>query len=81
MEYIYDVPETVPAGCIVVHNHVIPRARPGDGGFRVWLDEVGTPDRVVCDCGWAPHLPEHYRRASVPDRTNATTNATGVGTA
>ena len=67
------LPRKVPAGRIVVHNHVRPEGFPnvplGWCGFRAWTDAPtgqiasdGTPYRVlVCRCGWAPHLREHYR--------------------
>jgi hypothetical protein len=32
----------------------------GQGGFRIWADKL-HPDYVACNCGWAPHLGEHYR--------------------
>jgi hypothetical protein len=59
MEYVFDMPEAVPAGKVLVHNHVRPTVRLGFAGFRAWLDD---PDDgyEVCTCGWAPHL-VHYR--------------------
>jgi hypothetical protein len=61
MKYLDAVPPRVPEGSIVGHNRVRQAKRLGERGFRAWTDPVGTPGRVVCNCGWAPHLPEHYR--------------------
>lgn len=65
MRYLSNVPTTVPAGRIVVHNHVRPPGYPeirlGFQGFRAWTEPAETPKRVRCECGWAPHLDEHYR--------------------
>lgn len=54
------VPETVPDGWRLVHNHVRPRQRQGASGFRFWLQVDGDvyPPLVACDCDWGP---EHYR--------------------
>jgi hypothetical protein len=71
--YIYRVPRVIPAERIVVNNHVRPIGFPDVPlrwqGFRAWTDVptgqiavAGAPYRVIgCRCGWAPHLPEHYR--------------------
>lgn len=71
--YIPYTPRTVPVARIVVHNHIRPEGFPdviaGLSGFRVWSDVPtgqiatdGSPYRVIiCRCGWAPHLAEHYR--------------------
>jgi hypothetical protein len=63
MEYLDSTPESVPPGKIVTQNHVVfrPGTEPGDRGFRAWTEPEGTPLHVVCDCAWAPELPEHYR--------------------
>lgn len=70
---MFTLPRVIPAGRIVVHNHVRPVGFPdvplGWMGFRAWTDvptgqiaRHGEPYRViVCRCDWAPHLPEHYR--------------------
>jgi len=59
------VPRRVPDGRMLVHNHVRPEGFPnialGFNGFRAWTEPTDTPNRIVCECGWAPHLPEHYR--------------------
>ncbi len=60
MEYLTHVPTTVPAGKVLVHNHVTPRKTLGMGGFRAWLDDPAARYEP-CPCGWAPHLAEHYR--------------------
>jgi hypothetical protein len=59
-DYLTKIPAEVPAGRVVVHNNVRPTRRLGSRGFRAWLDE---PHKrlVVCECGWAPELPVHYR--------------------
>jgi hypothetical protein len=66
--YIPYIPRTMPAtGSIVVHNHVRSTAEdgtslvPGMNGFRAWTERADTPNRVVCNCKWAPDLKEHYR--------------------
>jgi hypothetical protein len=61
--YLAKVPREVPEGLIVVHNNVHPAAVLGERGFHAWTEPVGTPNRAVCDCAWASHLPEHYRVA------------------
>jgi len=60
-EYLSQLPESIPAGRYLVHNHVYPVSRrPGTRGFRVWL---ATSDERLepCDCGWAPELGRHFR--------------------
>jgi hypothetical protein len=59
--YLFKLPEKVPEGRIIVHNQVVHAARLGERGFRAWLDPAGAPRRAACDCGWAPHLSQHYR--------------------
>jgi hypothetical protein len=70
VDYVDRIPKTVPPGSILVHNHVRANAsgrkswkgmtKPGTRGFRAWLDQQRA-HYVPCDCGWAPHLAEHYR--------------------
>ena len=64
-EYLYEIPTEVPVGRIVVHNRVKPQPELGMNGFRAWLQTIDSsvPDyrHIVCGCGWAPELPEHYR--------------------
>lgn len=75
VEYLFEIPAGVPAGRIVVHNHVRPDLDPnrradgvesmadvtlGMNGFRAWLAAPGHR-YVRCSCPWAPELPEHYR--------------------
>lgn len=50
----------IPAGHVVVHNHVIPAQHLGDRGFRAWT-QTPTDRTVPCDCGWAPEVETHYR--------------------
>ena len=54
MEYVSQIPQTIPAGRILVHNRVHPVAcRGGVRDSRFWL--AGPSARyVVCHCGWAP---------------------------
>lgn len=63
IEYLAEIPDSVPADFILVHNHVSPRAKLGENGFRAWLHGPSPNLRrhEICDCGWAPQLPEHYR--------------------
>ena len=60
LDYLYRVPESVPSGKFVVHNHVRPTRRLGSRGFRAWLAEP-SPRYEVCPCEWAPELGAHYR--------------------
>jgi hypothetical protein len=61
VEYISRIPASVPAGKVLVHNHVrwSQRARPSRRGFRAWLDRP-RPYHVQCQCDWARHLHKHY---------------------
>ena len=61
LDYLRVVPKQVPEGRVVVHNFVRPTQRLGSRGFHAWTEPVGTPNRIVWTCDWAPHLPEHYR--------------------
>jgi hypothetical protein len=59
--YLSRVPEpgAVPAGMVLVHNHVRQVRRLGSRGFRAWLQ--ASNDRLeVCPCDWAPELGPHY---------------------
>lgn len=59
--YLTALPDRVPVGRVLVHNHVRPTRRLGSRGFRAWLSPP-DPDRLsVCDCGWAAELGTHYR--------------------
>ena len=68
LDYVKRIPASqreIPAGHVLVHNHVRPphrSTRSGIRGFRYWL-QVLTDDLASCDCGWAPEVPEHYRVA------------------
>ena len=58
-EYLTTIPTEIPAGRVLVHNHVRPTRRLGSRGFRAWLAEPS--ERLeVCGCGWAAELGEHY---------------------
>lgn len=68
MKYLRSIPRIVPAGRIVVHNQVHPAPFPdhpftglGVDGFQAWTEREGTPRCIVCHCGWASWLTEHYR--------------------
>jgi len=60
-------PKQIPAGAILVHNPVSAtrsQQRNGDWGFRFfYMTTQAAKDKYVvrCACGWAPHLPVHYR--------------------
>jgi len=65
IKYLSNVPVAVPAGEVLVHNHVTPNAgivgqRLGARGFRAWL-AVRSTGCVKCDCGFAKHIKVHYR--------------------
>ena len=60
MQFLHELPPNVPAGKILVHNSVKPATKLGEGSFRAWLDNPG-PQHVVCSCGWANGLGNHYR--------------------
>jgi hypothetical protein len=65
--YFSRVPKVVPAGRIVVHNHIRHTADtpPGANGFRAWTTPEPNLTRdyavVPCGCDWATHLGTHYR--------------------
>jgi hypothetical protein len=59
-EYIAEIPDPMPEGKILVHNHVLPSPAIGSRGFRVWL-ETKTDRHIECPCWYAPQLEKHYR--------------------
>lgn len=59
-QYLSRIPSEVPAGRVLVHNHVTPTQRLGSRGFRAWLQKPDAKRLEVCRCGWAPGL-KHYR--------------------
>jgi hypothetical protein len=61
--YVPYTPRKIPAGEMLAHNHILhtPWMTVGHNGFRCWFVRAGHPDYEPCPCGWAPHLPEHYR--------------------
>jgi hypothetical protein len=64
------VPRGVPAGKVLVYNHVRPvdfhsRTPVGAMGFRAWTRAPDPKALRVCRCGWAPDVPQHYRMAWV----------------
>jgi hypothetical protein len=58
-QYITTLPEGVPEGKALVHNHVRPTHRLGSRGFRAWLAESSS-ELTVCHCGHFPEYKEHY---------------------
>ncbi len=64
MDYLKRIPKKLPAGQVVVHNHVQPAHPIGRNGFRVWRQEFdGTLE--VCPC--AGRL--DWERTTLPART------------
>jgi hypothetical protein len=62
MLYLEVVPDVVPRGVVLVHNHVTPHTRQfGVGGFRAWFELANPKELEVCPCDWAPELGKHYR--------------------
>jgi hypothetical protein len=63
------IPKSVPAGRVLVHNHVRhdTATRPGVNGFRAWTEEEGKNPRLTpCPCGWSGLA--HYRvRLAAPE--------------
>jgi hypothetical protein len=53
------VPREIPAGFVLMHNHVQhnTRTRSGTRGFRGWFQPAPWPDFMPCNCGWSglPH--------------------------
>ncbi len=64
LRYLKTLPAVVPVGLVVCHNVLPghPRRRPtGRHGFRAWLARPDDHPMVVCGCGWAPELSQHFR--------------------
>lgn len=60
IEYLLQMPATVPDGKILVHNRGQPTSRLGSRAFKAWFDDPS--DRYTrCVCGWASNLSEHYQ--------------------
>jgi hypothetical protein len=60
------VPKQIPAGKVLVHNHVTAGITPdrpiGARGFRAWYATApAAADLEPCSCGWRPGLGTHYR--------------------
>jgi hypothetical protein len=54
--------QTIPAGCILIHNDVRIRAPDqcfGEHGFDGWFDKPDT-GYIPCNCGRRPDLGTHY---------------------
>ncbi len=60
LNYLSQIPGSVPPGQIVVHNNVRPTRQLGSREFRAWLADP-SPQYEVCPCEWAPELDAHYR--------------------
>lgn len=58
--YLKSIPSALPAGVLLVHNHIKPQAELGLNGFRAWL-ATSAKRLEMCPCNWAPHLGTHYR--------------------
>jgi len=50
MNYITEIPETLPSGEILVHNHVRAVAPLGRNGFRAWTEPLDPARHFGCDC-------------------------------
>jgi hypothetical protein len=60
------VPDSVPEGRVLMHNHIRHGADTPSGthGFRAWTASRPQLGFVRCHCRWAHGLP-HYARADV----------------
>jgi hypothetical protein len=66
LKYVRRVPKKLPPGMALAHNFQpvpIQAMNPGLGGFRCFLipKSAARAEWKVCNCGFAPHLKEHYR--------------------
>ena len=63
VEYLKRIPSVVdiPAGMVVVHNHVRPTRQLSMRGFRAWVQVHDDELLEMCPCTWAHELPVHYR--------------------
>lgn len=71
-EYLLRLPklEEIPAGMVVVHNHIRPTRHIGSRGFRIWLQPADQQHHrghyvLPCSCDWAPELGKHYRKSTM----------------
>jgi hypothetical protein len=60
-EYLSSLPAAIPAGRVLVHNHVRPARVLGSRGSRAWLEPSDADGLEICGCDWAPELGDHYR--------------------
>ncbi len=61
IHYVKGIPrKPLPAGKVLVHNHVSPQLALGLNGFRAWTQTLDN-SLAVCDCNWAGMV--HYRMA------------------
>lgn len=58
--YLFTLPDMVPQGQVLVHNHVRPTRQLGRRGFRAWL-QSSSESLEPCPCGWAAELGQHFR--------------------
>jgi len=63
----FTVPKKIPAGRVLVHNHVKHKKNTPNGvsGFRAWTQLPDAEGLAGCDCGWSG-LP-HYRVQRLDD--------------
>ena len=69
--YLRRLPDVVPVGRVLIHNHVLPTRRLGSRGFRAWLAPSNAPQLEVCACTWASELGRHFRPRRVKSADNA----------
>jgi hypothetical protein len=62
LKYLKRIPSVadIPAGMVVVHNHVRPTRQLSMRGFRAWVQVPGD-ELEMCPCSWAHEVPVHYR--------------------
>lgn len=74
MIYLSQLPATIPAGYVLVHNLRPGRRRGAPGsrisaasGFRAWLSAPDPKRWEPCSCGWAPEAGQHFRPVARPE--------------
>jgi hypothetical protein len=67
-ELLATLPETIPAGRVLVHNPLRPLTRQlGYPGVCGWLCAPNPKDLEICPCGWASTLGTHFRMKGTLD--------------
>lgn len=67
MEYLDTLPDVIPAGKVLVHNHATVQHPLNMGGFRAWLSpKRNALNLVPCSCSWVKSLGVHYRIGHAP---------------